>query len=190
MTEPVVLRDGSRAVVRPVEPGDRELIRHVFSNLSPTSRYRRFLSDADELSDEDLAYLADVDHHRHEALLALDEETGEALGVARFTRVPGDRDAAEVSVAVVDARQGLGIGTALLEALSARAREEGIGRYVALVSEDNEQMVAALEGVGARRGGEAPAPGAAEYELPVPDVGIGELRDALRTAGEQSRPAG
>lgn len=190
MPETVALRDGSRAVVRPVEPGDRELIRHVFSNLSPRSRHWRFLSDAEELSEEDLSYLADVDHHRHEALGALDAETGEALGVARFTRVPGDREAAEVSVAVVDERQGRGLGTALLEALSERAREEGIRRYVALVSDDNEQMVAALEGVGARRRPEAPAAGAAEYELPVPEIGIGELRLALRTAGEQSGPEG
>ena len=36
-----------------------------------------------------LRYLTDIDHRDHEAMTALDEETGEGVGVARYV---GDRE--------------------------------------------------------------------------------------------------
>ena len=40
-----------------------------------------------ELSESQLAYLTEVDHHDHEALVAADAGTGEAIGVGRFVRL-------------------------------------------------------------------------------------------------------
>ena len=55
------LRDGARVAVRPIRAGDREAIREAFGRLSPETRYRRFLSSAERLSDSDLRYLTEVD---------------------------------------------------------------------------------------------------------------------------------
>ena len=74
-------------------------------------------------------------------MIALDEKTGEGLGVARYVRNPERPDAAEVAVTVIDDRQGKGIGTLLLEVLSARAREEGIATFTALMLAANEAML-------------------------------------------------
>ena len=92
---------------------------------SPESRRRRFLVTPSRLSDEDLRYLTEVDHRRHEALIALDAETGEAVGDARYVRLPGDREAAEVATVVADGWHGRGLATALLTELTHLARADG-----------------------------------------------------------------
>jgi GNAT superfamily N-acetyltransferase len=69
-----------------------------------------------------------VDHHDHEAIIALDPLTGEGVGVARYVRAGADPEVAEVAVTVVDDWQGRGLGRALLERLAARARREGVRR--------------------------------------------------------------
>ena len=96
------MRDGSTVTIRPLELGDEDLIRQIWDAMSELSRRRRFLCPANEVSDEDMRYLVDVDHRRHEALIALDE-AGRPLGVARYVRTPGDPTSAEVAVVVGDA---------------------------------------------------------------------------------------
>ena len=41
----------------------------------PGSRYRRFLTPMEKLSESQLTYLTDVDHHDHEAMIAFDLAT-------------------------------------------------------------------------------------------------------------------
>ena len=65
---------------------DRELLLRGFERLSSESRYRRFLVSRAELTDEMVRYLTEIDHHDHEAMIALDEDTAEGIGVARFVR--------------------------------------------------------------------------------------------------------
>jgi RimJ/RimL family protein N-acetyltransferase len=164
----IELDDGAPVLLRQLEPGDGELVRAAFARLSPESRWRRFMSPVDELTDEDLAYLTGVDHHRHEAVVALHAETGEVLGIGRWVRQPGRREVAELAVAVVDDWQGRGIGTELVGELNALARAEGINRYEAAVSIDNVQVIEALERHGAIRRGSSGEPEAVEFEAPVP----------------------
>jgi hypothetical protein len=96
----VELADGATIRVRPVEPTDAEALAEAFERLSPDSRYRRFMSATPRLSSGTLAYLVDVDHVDHEALVALDAETEEGVGVARYIRLAETPDAAEVAVTV------------------------------------------------------------------------------------------
>ena len=168
----VELRDGGTIAIRPIEPDDKALLQSMFARLSPGSRRRRFMTEADELSPEDLAYLTEVDHRRHEALVALDPETGELLGVARWFRIPGRREVAELAAAVVDEHQGRGIASALVAAINERARAERIEHYSALVSTDNVQVIEALESHGAVRR-DADEPDQVEFEVEVPGEGVG-----------------
>ena len=100
------LRDGSEVAVRPIEPGDKQRILDAFERLSDESRYRRFFSPITRLTDGQLAYLTEIDHESHEALVALDEND-HLVGVARYVRVDEPENAAEVAVTVVDDWQGL-----------------------------------------------------------------------------------
>src|SRR5689334_14196650 len=99
---PVRLRDGSHVRLRPIRPGDKDQLERGFDRLSPESRYRRFLCPMNELSDHMLEYLTDVDHHDHEAIVALDEESGEGIGVARYVRHLDRPEVAELAVTVMD----------------------------------------------------------------------------------------
>lgn len=148
MTETAALRDGSRVLLRTVQPQDAAALRDGFARLGPVSRYERFLVPTPRLSDAMIDYLTQVDHHDHEAVVALDPDTRTGIGVARFVRLRGRPDAAEVAVTVVDAWQGRGVGTLLLDRLAARAREEGIARFWALLLADNDDMLDLLARLG------------------------------------------
>lgn len=180
----VELIDGSTVRIRPISPSDADLLRAGFEKLSPESRHRRFLAAMTRLTDSMVAYLTDVDHHDHEALLAIDPRSGEATGVARYVREAGTSDA-EVAVTVADDWQGRGLATALLELLTDRARAEGVCRFKALVLAYNHPMRDVLAGLGQARltgtSGET-----VELLLELPEDGLGgELHEALRVAARE-----
>ena len=178
----MVLRDGSRVDVRPIAGTDKELIRQGFARLSPESRYRRFLSSMPALDDRALAYLTELDHHDHEALIALDVESHEGVGVARFVRDSAEPASAEVAVTVVDDWQGRGLGTALLGELADRAREEGVRRFTALVLAENRNMLGMLGELGAARVVDREQ-GTVELAVDLPPEGVApELVEWLRAA--------
>jgi len=129
--EPVTLADGARIRIRPIERDDARQLNAAFEHLTEVSRYRRFLTSIDYLSKRQLAFLTDVDHEVHEALVAIDAASGEVVGVARFIRGPEDLTEAEVAVGVVDPWQHRGIGSALNERPAARARRVGVERFTA-----------------------------------------------------------
>jgi GNAT superfamily N-acetyltransferase len=133
----VSLHDGSEVLIRRVQRDDAQLLADGFARLSLSSRWMRFLMARPKLSAAELRYLTEVDHHDHEALGAVDEVEGHGVGIARYIRLPGDAQAAEVAITVVDDWQGLGLGTVLLAQLSDRARAEGIRRFTALVAAEN-----------------------------------------------------
>jgi nucleotide-binding universal stress UspA family protein/RimJ/RimL family protein N-acetyltransferase len=139
------LDDGARVHVRPIRPVDRDAVAAGFERLSPESRYRRFFSAVPELTSRELDYLTQVDHHDHEALVAVDEE-GEGVAVARFVRV-GD-DVAEPAIVVADDWQQRGLARMLLDALAQRAREEGVHRFRAPVLATNDAAIRVLSGLG------------------------------------------
>jgi len=58
------------------------------------------------LAEKTLRHLTDIDHHHHEAIVALDEPDDAGIGVARFVRDPMRSDTAELAVTVVDEWQG------------------------------------------------------------------------------------
>lgn len=140
----VKLRDGSRARLRPIAAGDKEILAAAVERMSDESRYRRFFSVVNMLSPEQLAYLTEVDHVDHEAIVAIEPSTGSALGVARFVRRRSEPETAEVAFAVIDEWQGRGLGRALLTELTARARQEGVTSFYALVQYENEKSVKML----------------------------------------------
>jgi RimJ/RimL family protein N-acetyltransferase len=165
---PVVLRDGSTVLIRPVRSADAPLLADGFARLSARSRQLRFLTPKKELSPAELRYFTDVDHHDHEALGALNHADGRGVGIARYVRDADDPQAAEIAVTIVDDWQGRGLGTELVAQLSERARSEGIRRFTALVAADNAAVAGLLRNVRAdlvRR-----EPGALQYEIMLAPV--------------------
>jgi RimJ/RimL family protein N-acetyltransferase len=179
------LRDGHEILIRPIRPDDREELAEGMRRLSPESRYRRFFTPTSELSAAELRYLTEVDHHDHEALVALDPDSGHGIGVARFVRSADDPELAEVAVAVADSWHNRGVATALLDRLTQRAREEGVGRFSAEVLADNRPMLELIDDMGDVTLRHLDH-GALAIEVQLPPEGIGAaLRESLRAAARE-----
>jgi GNAT superfamily N-acetyltransferase len=142
-SEPVRLRDGSQVVIRQIREVDAALPADVFAGLSPQSRMRLLLGN-DALFVARLRSLTELDHHDREAIGALSLAQGRGVGIARYARDAQDPGAAHVAVTVVDEWQRRGLCGPLLSRLAARAREEGIVRFIADVSTDDVEMLALL----------------------------------------------
>lgn len=162
-----VLRDGSRLLVRPILPEDKQALREGFERLSARSRYRRFLTSLEHLSDQQVRYLTEVDYADHMAWVAVDPSrpAGPGMGVARYVRLPEEPTAAEAAVTVLDDHQGRGIGTILLQVLAGSARAHGIRSFRGYVLAENAPMVELLHGLGASVAQEGPLIG---VDVPIP----------------------
>jgi GNAT superfamily N-acetyltransferase len=182
----LTLRDGSEVVVRPIRPDDKQALLDGFSRLSPESVYRRFLTPIETLGPSQLRYLTEVDHHEHEALIAFEARTRNAIGVGRFVRT--DPGSAEAAVTVVDEWQGRGLGMALTSLLAERALEEGIQSFTALLLAENEEMKGLLASLGSVRT-VAREGGTIQVEVPLhpdrPGAGRG-LYGVLRTVASRA----
>jgi GNAT superfamily N-acetyltransferase len=165
--------------IRPIQPDDKEELQRGFERLSERSRYRRFLSPRGPLSGAELRYFTEVDHHDHEALVAVDPASGAGVGVARFVRSDEDRNAAEFAIAVVDDWHRRGVGSRLMTALAERAHEEQITSFTALALADNEAMLNLLRELGQVQS--APGGlGTVELVVDLPATGVDRLRRLLR----------
>ena len=150
--------------IRPLRPTDQALVRNVFDHLSPRSRWLRFLGPKSALTDTELSYFTAVDHHDHEALVAISRFGGRPLAVARYVRSRDDSGSADVAIAVIDSWQRLGVGRMLAMQLAARARCEGVHRFSALISADNRGAKSLLATLGTVRVRERAA-GTVHYEV-------------------------
>jgi GNAT superfamily N-acetyltransferase len=138
--ENALLRDNTRIGLRLIRSSDKPLLREGLERMSPESRYRRFLGVKHRLSDNELAYLTELDGYNHLAIGAVvhgRDGDDEGIGVARFIRSKTDPGAAEAAVAVIDDWQNKGVGTLLLLRLAAAAREREIARFQARIFAQN-----------------------------------------------------
>ena len=179
--ELVTLRDGREVLIRPVRPEDKPLFARGWERFSEDSRYRRFMGAKRRLTTSDLAFFTELDHVDHEAIGALDPDSGEGLGVARYMRNKDRPHAAEAAVSVIDAVQGLGLGGLLLTRLTYRAAQNGIRVFTASLLTDNRSMLGLFEKLGtvtvtARHGTDTEI----DVELPLSDSPTLELM--LRSA--------
>ena len=144
------LRDETRVCVRAIRPDDKERLRIGFERLSPRSVYHRFFYSVKELTADVLRGVTEVDFRDHVALvLTVEDEHGERLiAEGSFVRVAPGADSAEIGVIVGDAYQGRGAGTLLLQHLVGLARAGGIRELVALVLDDNWEMLELIEHCG------------------------------------------
>jgi GNAT superfamily N-acetyltransferase len=174
----VRLSDGSPVEIRALTGADKDGLAAGLERLSPLSRYRRFLTPTPHFTARQLAYLTELDHHDHEALVAIDPSSRDGLAVARYVRSREHPEEAEFAVAVADEWQRRGLGTLLLRQLAARAQAEGITRVSGLVLSENAPMRHLLETLGQvelrdRSGG------VLEVSMRLPEDPLGDGRGRL-----------
>jgi GNAT superfamily N-acetyltransferase len=144
----ILLRDGARLVVRPIEAADADALVALHARLSADTIYRRYFGVRPHLSPTDVERFTRVDGRTRFALVAL--QAADLVAVARYEGRPGDRSA-ELAVVVDDALQHQGVGRLMLERLVDVAREAGIESLVADVLAGNAAMLALLRTLGLPR---------------------------------------
>ena len=136
------LPDGSAATLRPIRPSDMELEQAFVRNLSPQSKFKRFMSELKELGPELLHKFTHPDHSREAAYVVIRSTVAgeEEIGVARFV-VDAGGESCEFAVTVADAWQGRGVGGRLMRALLRDARARGLKRMEGYVLATNTRML-------------------------------------------------
>lgn len=145
------LRDGGSYTVRPVHPDDAQMLQTLVQQLSPESRWFRYVSRMLELPPAMLARFTLIDYDREMALVAVVRERSSApdgspveteriVGVSRYFTGP-DQTSCEFSLVVADDYNGQGLGSRLLESIIDVARDQGLAEIEGLVLSNNTGML-------------------------------------------------
>ncbi len=147
------LGDGTAVAFRPLVSTDRLWLAAAVLEMSPESRYRRFLVPLRGLSEAMIVRLVDdVDGKDHVAFVAVvnpgDEATEARVGVARYVRLADEPAVAEFAITVSDLFHNKGLGKLLARHTAAHALGNGITSFAALVGADNEASLRLLRRLG------------------------------------------
>ncbi|MBN1254948.1 MAG: GNAT family N-acetyltransferase [Deltaproteobacteria bacterium] len=137
----VLLKDGSRILLRPIKRDDVERWLDFISRLSDRTKYLRFHS-VPKLGREDAVRFCSVDYDNAFAFVAevLRDRRRDIVAIGRYYRIPY-KSSAEVSFVIEDAYQRKGIGTKFMEWLANVARDNGITTFEASVLAENMVMM-------------------------------------------------
>jgi RimJ/RimL family protein N-acetyltransferase len=141
------LRDGTSIFVRPLRPQDAALYPDFLQDVVPEDLRLRFFAPLRELSDELIARLTHLDYAHAMAFIALDETTGQMLGVVRLHHDQGDRSG-EYAIIVRSRLKGHGLGWLLMQRIIDYARAEGLRRIHGQVLAENSTMLAMCKELG------------------------------------------
>lgn len=174
------LIDGAAITLRPLTPGDIELLRSFFASLSGESLRLRYFSASHQLTEEELTRLTTSDAATHTHLGAF--HAGSVVGVGDFSvSAPGE---AEVAFVVSDEFQGRGVASLLLEYLAEVGRAVGITRFRAETMAENLPMLEVFRHAGFIERVGTPEAGVVGVSLDITDI-----RGVRAASGERERLA-
>jgi acetate---CoA ligase (ADP-forming) len=138
-----MLRDGRRAVLRPLHADDERALVELLSHLSDRSRVFRFFSAG---ANPRIAarQALELDPESGYNLVAVAD--GQLIGHALYAR--WRPDSAEVGLEIADDWQAAGLGTAMLRHLGRKAADAGFETIEAVVMPENHRMLDAFHATG------------------------------------------
>jgi acetyltransferase len=134
------LKDGTALLLRPVRPEDEPLYPPFLQRVTPEDLRLRLFASVREFSHALIARFTQIDYARAMAFVAIEETSGDILGVARLHRF-SNRDTAEYAVLVRSDFKGRGLGWILMRTLIEYAQSEGIGALEGEVLAENATML-------------------------------------------------
>ena len=137
----LVLADGSAIFVRPIRPEDESLYGPFVAAVSAEDARLRFLGPVRDFSHAVLARFTQLDYARAMAFIALDEQTGEMLAVARLHTVPDDEKTGEYAIIVRSDLKGHGLGWLLMQLIIEYARSKNYQIVLGRVLHENVAML-------------------------------------------------
>ncbi len=143
------LPDGRDIVIRPIRPEDAEIEDTFVRNLSPQSKYFRFMHAVQELTPEMLVRFTQIDYDREMAFVATIDNNGQEaeIAVGRYVSNPDGRSC-EIALVVGDEWRRKGIGMRILIALMEVAKMAGLQSMEGEVLTDNTGMLSLARKMG------------------------------------------
>jgi acetyltransferase len=136
----ITLRDGAVVLVRPIRPEDEGLYGPFFAKVSEYDLRLRFFASVKDFSHAFVARFTQLDYARAMAFIAIEEQSGEMLGVARL-HANADYDTAEYAILVRSDLKGRGLGWLLMRTIIDYARAEGLKVVEGQVLRENAAML-------------------------------------------------
>ena len=134
------LRDGTALLMRPVRPEDERLYGPFLAAVSREDLRLRFFAPVKDFSHAFIARFTQIDYARAMAFLAIDEASGEMLGVVRL-HADAAYERGEYAVLVRSDLKSRGLGWLLMQMIVDYARAEGIGVIEGQVLRENTTML-------------------------------------------------
>ena len=138
---------GEVFTIRPIRPEDAAAHGEFFRRLTPEDIRYRFFSAMRELSPEQMARLTQIDYEREMAFVAVNDATGETVGVSRLVNDPEGGEG-EFAVVVQPDMKGRGLARHLMQRLIDWGRSQGMAEIVGQVLSDNQPMLAFVRRLG------------------------------------------
>jgi RimJ/RimL family protein N-acetyltransferase len=136
----IVLGDLWRILVRPVRPSDDRLVRDLLAHVSKEDLRLRFFDSIKEFSPQFIARLTKLDYARAVAFVAIDEATGDTLGVVRL-HADAAHETAEYAILLRSDLKGRGLGWSLMQLIIEYAKSEGLKRIDGQILQENTVML-------------------------------------------------
>jgi RimJ/RimL family protein N-acetyltransferase len=136
----IVLGDRWRIFVRPVKPSDDRLFRDLLAHVNKEDLRLRFFDSIKEFSPQFIAKLTVLDYARAMAFIAIDETSGETLGVVRL-HAEAAHESAEYAILLRSDLKGRGLGWSLMQLIIEYAKSEGLKRIQGQILQENTVML-------------------------------------------------
>ena len=145
----VALADGRRIFVRPLRPEDEAMVRAFFDRVTPEDLRLRFFAPVKDFSHAFIARLTQLDYGRAMAFAAIDEASGELLGVVRI-HADANYERGEYAILLRSDLKGKGLGWELMQLIIRYARSEGLRLIEGQVLRENSVMLQMCRELGFR----------------------------------------
>jgi acetyltransferase len=142
-------RGGEHIVIRRAQPEDKALYSDFLRDVSAEDLRLRFFARVGELSAAEGDRLSHLDYGHEMAFIALDEATGQMLGLVRL-KDELDEQTAEFAILVRSRLKGHGLGWLLMQRVIDYAKEKGLRRVYGDVLAENTSMLQMTEELGFR----------------------------------------
>ena len=160
------LKNGMKLRFRPVRAEDEPLFRAFFPKLEAEDLRLRFFMAVKAPGQAFVARLTQLDYARSMAFLALDDATGELLGVVRLHGDANHRFA-EFAVIVRSDLKGQGLGWELMQLILEYAKAEGYAEVNAEVLAENTTMLEMCMSLGFSIADSGDSPGIRKVRLAI-----------------------
>src|SRR5215469_862572 len=141
------LRDGTKVFVRPLRPEDEPLYGPFLAAVTQQDLRLRFFAPVKEFGHTFVARFTQIDYARAMAFIAIEESSGNMLGVVRL-HADANYERGEYAILMRSDLKGRGLGYLLMQMIIEYARAEGLKIIEGQVLAENTAMLAMCRELG------------------------------------------